>query len=147
MKQIHNCKSLKFHRWVLVLIGAWVAPVSAYNSEEHKLLGDWAASEVRLDTTIQLPDPTRLSPLPSSASMNAYAAAKNFAVGFATNTQSQFDENKKKVQDNSYPPGALLRATRRQSESVDSAGRPASRFRVAGGWPYSRERQQGLHLR
>ena len=105
MKPNHDRKCLNSNRCLLIFLCAWVAPVSAYNSEEHKLLGDWAASEVRLDTTIQLPDPTRLSPLPSSASLNAYTAAKNLAVGFASNTQSEFNEYDKKVQDNSYPPG------------------------------------------
>ena len=57
MKPIHDRKTLIGNRCLLIFLCAWVAPVSAYNSEEHKLLGDWAASEVRLDTTIQLPDP------------------------------------------------------------------------------------------
>lgn len=109
MKPVHACKTLIGNRCLLIFLCAWIAPVSAYNSEEHKVLGDWAASEVRLDTTIELPDPTRLSPLPSSASLGAYAAAKNLAVGFATNNSADFRDDRKKVQDNSYPPGEAYR--------------------------------------
>ena len=65
-------------------------------------MGDWAVSEIRLDTSIQLPYPTRFASTTLTNSLSAYTAAKNFAVGFASNNQSQYSNTTKKVQDNSY---------------------------------------------
>jgi len=94
----------------IVLAPTLAAPAWAYNSEEHKVMGDWAASEVRLDTSIRLPSSTTdplagFQPLPASY-LNAYTNAKNLAVGFGTNHSTDFRDTKKKVQDNSYPPGS-----------------------------------------
>lgn len=95
--------------FLIGLLAGAASPVLAYNSEEHKLLGDMAAAELRIDRSITFPEHTDMVALPTSASMTAYSAAKELAVGFQTNNPANFDENKKKVQDNSYPPGALYR--------------------------------------
>lgn len=90
----------------------------AFNSEEHKVLVDRAVAQITLPASVELPFPTRYEDSDQLALWQAYPNAKNFAVGFAANVNnyeatvcflgndpdypSQFDDQKKGIQDTSY---------------------------------------------
>ena len=93
--------------------------VQAFNSEEHKLLVDLGVALVVPDPSIQLPYPTRFESFPTSTLHAAYTAAKNLAVGYASNQPkwhsrclpwdgsadsypTAYDQYELDVQDNSY---------------------------------------------
>ena len=71
-----------------VALGCWSAPSSAFNSEEHKLIGDVGASRVELPSALTLLDGVRLvgeSPAAAVAYLQGYRDAKRLAVGFDDN--------------------------------------------------------------
>ena len=94
----------RLRRYVIVCLFV-LAPLGvshAYNSEEHKLIVDWAASMVQAPPGANLPAPTGF-PVSSTASwQQLYKSAKNLAVGFQTNNPADYSESTRKVQDNSY---------------------------------------------
>lgn len=104
--------------FLLVALSLPSSPLWAFNSEEHKLMGDWAVAEIRRDTSIELPWPTRF--LSDSVSNLRYRAAKELAVGFQTNNQNDYSDEKKEVQDNSY----WYAYAQRDGESPDDSTTP-----------------------
>ena len=90
----------------------------AFNSEEHKVLVDLAVAQVVPDATIVLPYPTRFESWAVSDLHRAYTAAKQLAVGYASNNSTwdsacesvfgadphpaAYDQYRLRVQDNSY---------------------------------------------
>ena len=85
-----------------VMIASIAGPALGYNSEEHKVLTDMGVAAVVVPAGIELPWPTRFDLFDLDFHQGPYINAKNLAVGFATNNPADYDENKKKVQDNSY---------------------------------------------
>ena len=78
-------------------------PATGYNSEEHKVLTDMGVAGVVVPAGIEFPGDTRFDfAAPWANRAIAYRVAKSLAVGFYTNNPADYDEKKKKVQDNSY---------------------------------------------
>ena len=84
----------------VLLLGALGTTV-LYDSDEHKLLADRGASLVN-QRSARLPGLTRFEVVPADQVVLAYKEAKDLAVGFASNNQSEYSASKKGVQDNSY---------------------------------------------
>ena len=95
-----SCKVILAALQALMLMPMLVTPLWAFNSEEHKFAGDWASSEIRLDTSIELPYPTRFYAKTKAENRQAYRQAKRLAIGTAT--LSTYNDNLKPAQDHSY---------------------------------------------
>lgn len=82
------------------------SPVArSFNSEEHKLLGELGAAGIIAPEGF-FPLGVAFFNITKAEDLAAYTSAKLFAVGFATNDpESDYDEDLKKAQDNSYYTG------------------------------------------
>ncbi len=74
----------------------------AFNSEEHRLLGDLGAAQVKLPAGLKLPGAIEFRAQTPDEYSGNIKFAKKLAVGFASNHVDEYDPKKKKVQDNYY---------------------------------------------
>lgn len=82
---------------------AILAPAArCYNSEEHKIMADIGAAQVRIPPGVVLPPGVQFKSVSHTDYIRAMEFAKTLAVGFATNNESDYDQWKLKVQDNYY---------------------------------------------
>ncbi|MBL7726347.1 MAG: hypothetical protein JNM68_01625, partial [Dinghuibacter sp.] len=86
---------------VLLLITSGTL-LSSFNSQEHKIIGDMAISRVRFPGSIIFPSGVGFLNHYQSQYLAGWQQAKILAVGFGTNNQNDYDQNKKGVQDNCY---------------------------------------------
>jgi hypothetical protein len=73
----------------------------AFNSEEHKLISDLGASEVKIPGSVNLP--LGVNFVKDKKGYLAFLKyAKKLAVGFDTNNENDYNQKKENVQDNCY---------------------------------------------
>lgn len=91
----------------LFVTASGISPFSyAFNSDEHKLIGDTGASRVVIPSQVVLPasqvQMKTLTATDKTSYLTLFQDAKDLAVGFRTNDQTQYSSTKGKVQDNCY---------------------------------------------
>ena len=88
--------------WVLNLF--WCNHVYSFNSEEHKLISDKGASEVKIPSSVTLPSGVNFV-RNRRGYLDFLKYAKKLAVGFDTNNENDYDKKKGNIQDNCYRSG------------------------------------------
>ena len=86
----------------LLLFLAVPGPVSAYNSEEHRLIGDRGVAAVKIPAGVKMPDSLQPQPVTPDIYTESIVFAKQLSVGFDPSKPLPYDTDKKRVQDNYY---------------------------------------------
>ena len=82
---------------------SWTSVISsAYNSEEHKLLGDKGAAAVTIPASVKLPEGVTFKPISAADYVAGMKAAKGLSVGYETNAENGWNTSQEAIQDNCY---------------------------------------------
>ena len=86
----------------LLVVFSSSAETGLYNSDEHRLIGDLGMSAVRVPASVRFPPGLAFGDVTRAQYISGVKAAKQTAVGFASNQDSEYDKSKTGVQDNCY---------------------------------------------